>query len=88
MVPVNQGQVHSTITSPSRPIGVLNLREVSEVYTNGCIYKGQKNLQEERHGKGKYTYSDGSIYHGDWYKNKMFGNGVLYYADKGVEYDG
>lgn len=78
----------STLTSQYRPISTFNLHEVNEMYTNGNTYKGQKNAQGERHGKGKYTYEDGSFYYGDWYRNKMFGSGTLYYSDKSVEYDG
>lgn len=32
-----------------------------------------------RHGKGKFFYSDGGIYDGDWFENKMQGYGTLYY---------
>lgn len=91
---VSSQVVHSEVPPPSnissqyRPQPSLALKEVNEVYTNGNSYKGQKNAQDQRHGKGKYTYADGSYYYGDWYKNKMFGSGILYYDDKTVEYDG
>lgn len=44
--------------------------EVSEIYTNGNRYEGQKK-DNSRHGKGKYIYNDGSYYLGDWIKGKM-----------------
>ena len=77
-----------SLTSQYRPQVGGNLQETNEFYTNGNSYKGQKNAQNQRHGKGKYTYSDGSYYYGDWVKNKMVGSGVLYYEDGQVEYDG
>lgn len=80
IVPIEVRQTTS-LTSQYRPQISNNLQEVNEVYTNGNSYKGQKNTQNQRHGKGKYIYADGSYYYGDWIKNKMVGNGVLYYPD-------
>lgn len=51
--------------------------DASEVYTNGNRYEGQKR-DNLRHGKGKYIYSDGSYYFGDWAKGKMQGTGQLF----------
>ena len=37
------------------------LEEVHENYTNGNQYKGTKK-NGQRHGKGRYTFKDGSYY--------------------------
>ena len=58
--------MHSTnLVSEYRP----NL-DTTEMYTNGNMYIGQKK-DGNRHGKGKYSYADGSYYYGDWIKGKM-----------------
>ena len=40
-----------------------------------------------KEGTGKYTYSDGSTYDGDWYQNKIDGLGTQIWSD-GKEYYG
>jgi hypothetical protein len=37
--------------------------------------------------KGKYIWSDGSYYEGDWHENKITGFGVYLWAD-GRRYEG
>ena len=32
---------------------------------------------DKRHGEGKYTYSNGDIYEGEWKDNRRNGNGKL-----------
>ena len=39
------------------------------------------------HGKGKFTWSDGRYYTGDYYEDKKEGEGVLTWPD-GRKYDG
>ena len=34
------------------------------------------------HGKGKYIYSDGSIYDGQWIDSKMHGKGIYIYPNQ------
>ena len=38
-------------------------------------------------GRGKYTFSNGSVYEGQWYKGKMHGEGQMDNAD-GSSYTG
>ncbi len=62
----------STLASEYRP-----QMDETELYTNGNMFMGQKK-DGQRHGKGKYVYSDGSYYYGDWFRGKMQGVGQLY----------
>ena len=39
-------------------------------------------ILQVREGKGKYTYSNGDIYNGEFKNNKKHGIGKLNYADK------
>ena len=41
----------------------------------------------EIYGKGKYTWTDGKKYDGQWVRNKMEGRGILHWPD-GKYYDG
>ena len=41
-----------------------------------------------RHGNGKFFYSDGGLYNGEWKENKMNGKGILSYASGKIAYDG
>lgn len=41
-----------------------------------------------RHGKGKFYYSDGGFYDGDWKTGSMDGYGALYYAGGQIAYEG
>lgn len=42
----------------------------------------------KRHGRGRFYYSDGGMYDGDWYEGRMHGFGTLYYASNRVAYEG
>jgi len=33
-------------------------------------------------------FKEGGAYDGDWHQNKMSGNGILYYGDGQIAYDG
>lgn len=44
-------------------------------YDGGDVYEGEM-ADGYRHGKGKYTWADGSEYEGDWVKGKKCGFGV------------
>jgi len=41
-----------------------------------------------RHGKGRFYYSEGGLYDGQWYANKMQGKGTLYYSSGKIAYEG
>ena len=34
-----------------------------------------------KHGHGKYTWTDGSIFEGEWYENKINGKGIYVWPD-------
>lgn len=37
--------------------------------------------EDKMHGKGKYTYADGSVYDGQWQNSKMHGKGTYIYPN-------
>jgi hypothetical protein len=41
-----------------------------------------------RHGHGTFHYSEGGKYVGEWFENRMHGQGVLYYPNNEVAYEG
>jgi len=45
---------------------------VEEHFPNGSTYKGEKRNQL-RHGRGRFTYSDGAFYEGQWKENMIHG---------------
>ncbi|KAI5384642.1 Phosphatidylinositol 4-phosphate 5-kinase 7, variant 2 [Lathyrus oleraceus] len=54
--------------------------------SNGDVYIGQfKGIHP--HGNGKYTWSDGTIYEGDWIDGKMTGKGLITWTS-GSKYEG
>ena len=56
-------------------------------FENGCVYEGEWHEEFKRHGQGKYTWQDGSVYVGEWQHNKAAGFGKLEHADGDV-YEG
>lgn len=55
--------------------------------STGGSYVGEKNISEQRHGKGICQFENGDVYEGDWIENKMAGQGVYKYASGNV-YEG
>lgn len=43
-------------------------------------------MQGKKHGTGKYTWADKSIYDGYWVDNKITGKGVYKWADGRAQY--
>ena len=58
-------------------INNINNKIIAILYPNKSIYKGMINEKGQREGFGKYFLSDGSIYKGFFYNNKMEGRGRL-----------
>ena len=58
-------------------INNTNNKVIAILYPNKSIYKGMINEKGQREGFGKYFLSDGSIYKGFFYNNKMEGRGRL-----------
>lgn len=54
-----------------------SLVKYGPVNVDGGVYTGQWNLQQQRHGQGKQTWTDGRIYEGQWRYGKMSGKGRL-----------
>lgn len=61
--------------------------EITEHYTNGNKYRGQKK-GNFKHGRGRYDLADGSYFEGEWSENKINGNGTLYFKNGKPEYEG
>ena len=53
----------------------------------GSKYEGETNEKGEKHGKGKFTFIDGSQYDGSWENNQKHGYGVFTKKD-GTFYKG
>ena len=60
---------------------------VVERYEDNSFYEGEK-IDDEKMGKGRFTYSDGSFYDGDWSHNKKNGVGAFIYKNKSPIYIG
>ena len=58
-------------------INNTNNKIIAILYPNKSIYKGMINERGQREGFGKYFLSDGSIYKGFFYNNKMEGRGRM-----------
>ena len=56
-------------------------------YNNGDKYIGEE-VNGFRNGFGKYTFSDGSFYEGEYVKDKMEGWGTFSWANNGDLYVG
>eukprot|EP00035_Acanthoeca_spectabilis_P037193 m.43981 g.43981 ORF g.43981 m.43981 type:complete len:151 (+) comp8486_c0_seq2:85-537(+) len=60
---------------------------VEQVADDGACYKGAVDGDGKKTGEGRYIWADGSMYIGQWKKNRFHGIGTLAYADGG-EYKG
>eukprot|EP01017_Pseudomicrothorax_dubius_P023353 TRINITY_DN2499_c0_g2_i1.p1 TRINITY_DN2499_c0_g2~~TRINITY_DN2499_c0_g2_i1.p1 ORF type:complete len:442 (-),score=69.86 TRINITY_DN2499_c0_g2_i1:95-1420(-) len=60
---------------------------ISESYEDGSRYEGEKvgNLKQ---GRGKFYYSNGEMYDGDWDKDRREGHGTLWGANGSKRYEG
>lgn len=51
------------------------------------MYEGES-IELLRHGKGKYRFPNGRIYDGDWNRDCIEGNGILYDENWKIIYKG
>ena len=50
-------------------------------YPKGSKYDGQMDEKDKRHGLGRLTWKQGSVYDGHWEKNERSGQGVMRWSD-------
>lgn len=63
----------------------LNCENACIQFANGDIYEGPTKNGYMHGSKGKYTYTDGTVYQGAFYHNEMMGEcEILYPADRPV----
>ncbi|XP_076896660.1 phosphatidylinositol 4-phosphate 5-kinase 6-like [Bidens hawaiensis] len=60
---------------------------VEKIFSNGDIYMGQWVAENCPHGAGKYLWSDGCMYFGEWCKGKVNGKGKFSWPS-GATYEG
>ncbi|KAK9055992.1 hypothetical protein SSX86_027079 [Deinandra increscens subsp. villosa] len=60
---------------------------VEKIFSNGDIYMGQWVAENWPHGDGKYLWSDGCMYFGEWCKGKVNGKGKFSWPS-GATYEG
>lgn len=60
---------------------------ILEKYNDGSFYSGEK-LNGWKHGKGKYQFSDGAVYEGNFENDQISGFGTLYFPNKCLGYIG
>lgn len=87
--PIDQILVTSYPSKEVRPADKLAsiYQQVSEVYTDGTSYTGEK-FMGLRQGKGTYYYHEGYRYEGTWEEDQMSGFGILWVNDDIKWYEG
>lgn len=45
-------------------------------------------FEDVRQGWGKYCYTNGDVYEGNWYQQKRQGNGIYIYKEARLKYEG
>ncbi|PRP85687.1 hypothetical protein PROFUN_06521 [Planoprotostelium fungivorum] len=64
-----------------------HLTVMSKIFKNGDKYTGQFNRSQKQHGQGKYTFTNGDVYEGD-FKNGLFHGVGMFKRDNGDCYTG
>ena len=72
-------QISEQLVNPSSNQNLVDHKKVI-YFENGCIYEGDWDDVNQRHGYGKYTWNDGSEYIGNWAYNRAQGYGKLTYV--------
>jgi len=47
------------------------------IQEEGALYVGEKNAEGQKHGQGEQTWSNNSMYKGNWKNNMCHGEGQL-----------
>lgn len=71
----------------THPLTLYHAHLLAQVSDDGACYKGAVDLDGKKMGEGTYMWADGSMYAGQWKRNRFHGIGTLSYADGG-EYQG
>lgn len=58
----------------------MKIRDLN-VDENGDFYQGARNLNGEKHGKGKCHYANKDIYNGEYQNDEREGSGTMKYAN-------
>jgi hypothetical protein len=74
-------------THHTHPLTLYHAHLLAQVSDDGACYKGAVDLDGKKMGEGTYMWADGSMYAGQWKRNRFHGIGTLSYADGG-EYQG
>lgn len=64
------------------------IKKGTRVFDDGSKYEGTFDNDEKYHGKGKYYYTDGCIYDGDWLHGERTGRGVVWSTKNKYRYEG
>ena len=58
------------------------------MWADGSSYEGNF-VEKKIHGKGRYQWSDGRVFIGEWENNLMSGNGIgVFLFPSGKKYEG
>jgi hypothetical protein len=76
------GTVSQASGTDGAPTPVVSVATIN--YSNGDSYRGNIDNNGRRNGKGEYTWTDGSVYEGDWLADKRHGKGKFTYANGDV----
>ncbi|KAJ1405392.1 Phosphatidylinositol-4-phosphate 5-kinase, core [Sesbania bispinosa] len=85
---VKKAEMNLLIISPFTMISLFlaKCRFVEKSFSNGDVFIGKiKGILP--HGNGKYTWSDGTVYEGEWVDGKMSGKGLITWSS-GAKYEG
>nr|XP_043610630.1 phosphatidylinositol 4-phosphate 5-kinase 6-like [Erigeron canadensis] len=66
---------------------LVDLCHIEKIFSNGDIFIGQWNPTHIPYGNGKYIWSDGCIYFGEWHKGMICGKGKFSWPS-GATYEG
>jgi hypothetical protein len=81
------GSFYSLSDEPARRLVLVNERYTCGDRYEGTVYMGAKGAKV-KHGSGRYEFSNGSYYKGDWHEGSMSGKGTFWESTTGDRFDG